>query len=231
MTSVKSSGSRSRHPERSEGTMAVGGELAHATNFLGRPWRQQAGRPPGKRGFAALSMTRNARVGTCRAFSLIEVIVAVALFAGTVTVILALLPGLTRRGVETADRLVAQRLPDALQVELQRLATAGFEALAGQTPSMGMPPVNGLAFVATREGTRLHSRDVQSPATGRIADAEQYFLIECWRFSDGPLAYDPAQSALALVVRVSWPYRQPGSSAPTAPEQRHELMFTAGVNR
>lgn len=164
-------------------------------------------------------------------FSLIEVIVAVALFAGSVTVILALLPALTRRGTETADRLVAQQLSGALRVELQRLAVPGFDALAGQAPLMGMPPENGLAFVATRGGTRLHSRDYLPPLAGRIAEGEQYYLIECWRFPDGPLQFDAAQSALALAVRVSWPYRQPGSTTPTPVESRHELMFTAGINR
>lgn len=166
-----------------------------------------------------------------RAFSLIEVIVAVAVFAGAVTVVLALLPGLTRRGTETADRLVAQQLPAALQTELRRLSSAGFDALAAQAPLMGMPPEGGLAFVAARNGARLHARDYRPPAGARIAEDEQYFLVECWRFGDGPLAYDPAQSALALAVRVSWPYRQPGSTAPTPSESRHEFLFTAGINR
>ena len=201
------------HPERSEGfrITLVGG---HAAGF-----------------FAPLRVTTKIGSVICRAFSLIEVIVAVALFAGAVSVILALLPALTRRGTETADRLVAQRLPDALRPELQRLAVSGFDALAAQAPIMGMPPVNGLAFVAPRDGARLHSRDYLPPANGRIAENDAYFLIECWQFPDGPLRFDPAQSALALAVRVSWPYRQPGSTAPTAAEQRHELMFTMGVNR
>jgi prepilin-type N-terminal cleavage/methylation domain-containing protein len=166
-----------------------------------------------------------------RAFSLIEVIVAVAVFATAVTVILALLPALTGRGIETSDRLVAARLPDALQAELARLAASGFDALAAQAPALGTPPVNGLAFVASREGARLHARDYLSPTSGRLPEAEQYFLIECWRFPDGPLRYQDSHSALAMAVRVSWPYRTSGASAPTSPESRHELMFTVGVNR
>lgn len=168
---------------------------------------------------------------TSRAFSLIEVIVAVALFAGTVAVILALLPGLVRRGTENEDRLVAQQLAEPLRVELKRLAAGGFDALAGRAPVMGQPPVNGLAFVATREGSRLHSRDYLPPETGRIAEGEQYFLVECWRFSDAPLAFDAAQSSLALAVRVSWPHRQAGTSTPTPVDARYELMFVTGVNR
>ncbi|AOS46047.1 hypothetical protein Verru16b_03142 [Lacunisphaera limnophila] len=158
-------------------------------------------------------------------------IVAVAVFATAVTVILALLPGLTGRGAESADRLVASRLPAALQVELTRLAGPGFDALAAQAPVMGTPLANGLAFVATREGVRLHASEYRPPANGRIAESDQYFLVECWRFPDGPLRFQEAQSALALAVRVSWPHRLPGVAAPTPPELRHELMFTVGVNR
>lgn len=171
------------------------------------------------------------RSAPIRAFSLIEVIVAVALFATSVAVILALLPGLTLRGTETTDRLVAQQLPDALQVELRRLAAQGFDALAGQAPVQGMPAENGLAFVATRNGARLHSRDYLPPASGRIPTGEQYYLVECWRFPSGALQFDAAQSSLALAVRVSWPYHLPGGTAPTSPDARHELMFAVGVNR
>ena len=103
--------------------------------------------------------------------------------------------------------------------------------LVAEAPVMGMPPVNGLAFVATRGGERLHARDYLPLASGRIPEDEHYFLIECWRFPDGPLRYQDSQSALALVVRVSWPYRIPGANEPTPVESRHELMFTVGVNR
>jgi prepilin-type N-terminal cleavage/methylation domain-containing protein len=171
------------------------------------------------------------RPAASRGFSLIEVIVAVALFAGTVAVILALLPGLMRQGAENSDRLVAQQLAAPLRAELQRLSAAGFDALAGRVPAMGQPPVNGLAFVASRSGAELRSRDYLPPAQGRMAEEEQYFLIECWRYPEGPLAFDAAQSSLALAVRVSWPHRQPGAGAPAPAETRHELMFATGVNR
>lgn len=166
-----------------------------------------------------------------RAFSLIEVVIAVGIFAIGITVVLALLPSLVRQGTESGDRLVAQRLPDAVHAELQRLSLAGFDALAAQTPVMGTPLDHGLALVAARDGVRLHSRDYRAPLSGRIADNDQYFLVECWRFPDGALRYDGAQSTLALTVRVSWPYRVPGAAAPTDPASRHDLMFTVSLNR
>jgi hypothetical protein len=166
-----------------------------------------------------------------RAFSLVEVIIAVGLFAIAVTAVLGLLPPLTRQAAETSDRLAAQRLPDAVKAEMVRLAAGNFDGLAAGMPLMGTPLGSGLPLVATRDGSRLHARDFRPPSAGRIADSDQYFLVEVWRFPSGPLAYDPAQSALAMFVRVSWPYRQPGSTSPTAPEARHELVFTVALNR
>lgn len=185
--------------------------------------------PPVRAGAGREALDSGPRVA--RGFSLIEVIVAVALFAGTIAVILALLPGLMLRGGENADRLVAQQLATPLRVELQRLAAAGFDALAGRVPVAGRPPVNGLAFVAGRDGLRVQSRDYLPPPADRLPENGQYFLVECWRFADPPLAFDAAQSSLALVVRVSWPYRQPGTGTPAPPAARHELMFATGVNR
>ena len=60
-----------------------------------------------------------------RAFSLIEVIIAVGVFAVAVVVILALLPPLSREATDSADALVAQSLPDSVRVELSRLAASG----------------------------------------------------------------------------------------------------------
>jgi len=157
-------------------------------------------------------------------FSLIEVLVAVALFAASVTVILALLPGLTRQAVETADRLAAQRLPDAVRVELARLAASDLDSLAAQVPVMSAALSDGLALVATRNGLRVHSRDYQPPVAGLISPEDQYFLVECWRFPDGPLRYDGAQPSLALCVRVSWPASIPAAA-------RHEFIFSTSLNR
>ncbi len=167
-----------------------------------------------------------------RAFSLVEVIIAVGLFAAAVTTVIALLPAITRQGAVTTDTLAAERLPDALKVELSRLATAGgFDALAGQVPVMTQPLGAGLAFVATRDTARLHTRDYLPPAVGRIADEEQYFLVECGRFPDEPLSYNAQKNFLALAVRVSWPYRLPGSTTPTAETARTQVMFTVSLTR
>jgi type II secretory pathway pseudopilin PulG len=162
-----------------------------------------------------------------RAFSLLEVILAVALFAGSVTVILALLPGLTRQATDTADRLTAQRLPDAVRLELARLAGSGLGLLAGKIPILDESSAPGFALVATRNGARVQARD-EPPVTGLIAANDQYFLVECWRFTDAPLWYENGGPVLALCVRVSWPY-----AGPTAPPAANtgDFMFVVSLNQ
>jgi type II secretory pathway pseudopilin PulG len=160
-----------------------------------------------------------------RSFSLVEVVIALAVFALSISVILALLLPLSRLGAQSADRLVAQRLADALQAELARLAAAEtFDALALEVPLL-MTPGSGLAFVATRDGSQLHSRHYLPPASARIAAAEQYFLLECWRFPEAPLRFEAGQSVLALAVRVSWPA---GESVAPADQ---ETLFTVTISR
>jgi hypothetical protein len=157
--------------------------------------------------------------------------IAVGVFAASVSVVIALLPALARQGGEATASLAAQSLPGALQVELSRHAAFGFDALGGQLPVMNGPLASGLAFVADRQATRLHSRDYLEPTVGVLPEAEQYFLVECWRFPNEPLRFDAQKGFLAMAVRVSWPYRLPGASTPTDQSARSHLQFTVVLNR
>ncbi len=165
-------------------------------------------------------------------FSLIEVVVAVGIFATAVAVILALLPALARQAGDSADTLTAQRLPDGLRVELQRLAAGNFDGLASAVPVMAAPLDNGLELVANRTGSVLHSAKYLPPNPSlRIAPGDQYFLIEVWRFVRPPLSYDSAAAVLPLYVRVSWPYRNPCGTAASALADRSQLTFTIALAR
>ena len=161
-----------------------------------------------------------------------EVVIAVGLFAVAVAVMLALLPALTRQNTDTSDALVAQRLPDALRIELRRVAGSDFNAFAAAIPVMTAPLTNGLALVAARDGNRLHTVSYQPLAAGAsIPPGEQYFFVETWRFNQPPLAYDSAASVLVVYVRVSWPCYNPGAVAPTALADRDQFTFLVSINR
>ena len=171
----------------------------------------------------------------CRsAFSLVEVVIAVGVFAAAVAVILSLLPALSKQSSESAAALTAQQLGDAIRVELVRVASLeGFDGLAGNLPFLAAPLTGGRQFVATRNGRRLHAV-APLPAAGAISPADQYFLIECWKFPTEPLRPDGTKAFLATFVRVSWPYQTgvaTGTVTTTPLESRTQLTFTCAINR
>jgi len=163
-------------------------------------------------------------------FTLLEVIIAVGLFVSAVSVIIALIAGLTRQGTDSNDALAAQRLPEPLKVELARLALTGLDGLADRVPVMAMPLAGGLAFAASRDSVRVDSLEFLAVADPIPAD-EQYYLVECWKFPTEPLRFDGQKAFLALYVRVSWPFRLPGAGAATAPADRSQFTFTLSLNR
>lgn len=165
-------------------------------------------------------------------FSLLEVVIAVGIFSTAIVTLLALLPALVRQAAGTGDSLAAQQLPDAIHVQLQRLAAAGFDQLASTIPVMSAPLANGLQLVAARDGGRVQA---QSPWPAAASDSipadEQYFAAEIWRFDRAPLRIDAPGAVLPLFVRVTWPYRLPGGAAPTPQAERSQFTFTLVLAR
>jgi len=169
--------------------------------------------------------------GRARGFSLVEVVLAIGVLAIAVAGVLALLPPLTREVADTSDAMTAQRLPEAVHVELERLAAGG--SLAGLASRLTVAGnASTLRLVAARDGTHVQPMD-----TADLPPEKQYFLIELWRFPPGPLAYELATGAvLPAWARVSWPYRRPGGAdgiadVETAPADRASFTFTVAVNR
>lgn len=154
---------------------------------------------------------------TVRAFSLVEVIIAVGIFSVAIATVLALLPATTKQAASSRDTQTAARLPDAVKLELQRLVPfAGYAAFAGRN------------LVAARDGTNVRAE----PAAND--NVEQYFLVEAKPFPAGtPLAYNAANPILPLTVTVSWPYRPQGPPGaflpPTAAPDREQFTFNLAL--
>lgn len=166
-------------------------------------------------------------------FSLLEVIIAIGIFAVGVSAILGLLPALSRQAGRSADTLNAMHLGDALRIELQRMAAAGgFDALAAETKPLTAPLSDTCQLVAMREGLRLHALNFQPPPEAeQFEESGRYFLIEVWRFNETMLAYESGDAALALHVRVSWPFRIPGATAPVPAAERESITFNLALHR
>lgn len=157
-----------------------------------------------------------------RAFSLIEVVVALGILAVTLIAVLGLLASSTRPAGEIADVHVAARLGGNIQDELERLkAGLGLDGLAAMVPAGGSAAP--LQLVATRDGLRVLRADGAAPAASQaltdpvrpgIANRDRYYLAEVTQQLDLP--YAPGAGFLAVSVRVTWPYRLP--RGPPTPE-------------
>jgi hypothetical protein len=167
-----------------------------------------------------------------RAFTLLEVVIATGVFAIGVVGIIALLPALGREMAMAEEQQAAHGLPDAIRLELRRLAErGGFDALAARIPLENSPLADGLALHAPRSGVFVQSAEYLPPDAGRLPDEERHFLIEAWRFGSAPLAFVTGGAALPLHVRVSWPYRIAGSPNPVAAGERRSVSFNLAVAR
>jgi len=154
------------------------------------------------------------------AFTLIEVVVAIGLWAVTVTAVIALQGGLTRSVTDVSEYYRAAQLADPIEVELRRLrdlpSQGGpadrFEALADMIcPSDSSRP---LRLVGSRDGLRvIRESEADEPATG-IARRDRHYLIEV-RQQPAPLAYTSGAGYLAVTFTVKWPYQIATESSPT----------------
>ncbi len=185
------------------------------------------------RSLTTVKVSKHRRVCQSTAFSLVEVVIAVGIFALAITVILSLLPTLVGKSASSADAFTVQRMPDGLRSEMRRLAAVGgFDGLASSVPVMSAPLDGGLRFVASNDGLNLQSLSYLPPGPNVVLPgSEQFFLIEIWRFANAPLAFDPSGALLPVYARVSWPYRVPGSAVPTVLRDRNQLTFVASITR
>ncbi len=161
------------------------------------------------------------------AFSLIEVVVAVAVVAIGIMAVLSMVPGLLRQRAETRNAQVALGLAPAIAGKLQEIATGNGGNLSGQLPLLGGDSNGRLCLVASRDGAELSLRQ----GSGAQADGDQYFLIEVFQFAHAPLAYTSGDGVLALSARVSWPYliRAGGQTTEIPPADRQAVSYTISL--
>jgi hypothetical protein len=158
------------------------------------------------------------------AFSLTEVVIALGVAATGLVVVLALLPGLLQQNSNARHAHVALGMPDAIAIELRRMAGASFSGFGATAADFSMES-SQLRLVAAEDGTDL-----------RVEGADErpaFFLIEMHRFPSGSqLSYDPSASYQILQARVSWPYRPSGSEqAEVDRRARQRVVFNVVINR
>ncbi|MDB6092500.1 MAG: hypothetical protein JWM32_62 [Verrucomicrobia bacterium] len=175
---------------------------------------------------------RRCRLVRARAFTLVEVIVAVGMLAVTTVGLVAVIAANGRTASELLRRNQADALGDAITVELWRLRelTGNLSALALLVPTE--ETAEGLRLVASIDGLKVvRESDADDPDVG-IRVGDRFFLVELRRL-ERELVFVPSAGCLAVSVEVSWPYQLRagvGSSSTTIEKSSASTtLFTVAI--
>jgi len=157
------------------------------------------------------------RQGRCthRAFSLVEVVVAVGLLSFALVAILGLMSATTRSASDLTDSEGLASLGAGVQRELERIeASVGLGGFADLVPAGGSAAP--LRLVGIRDGCRVLRADGADPAANHplddpvlpgIANRERFYLVEVTRLAEPDGSADGG--FIAVSARCSWPYELP----------------------
>jgi type II secretory pathway pseudopilin PulG len=173
------------------------------------------------------------------AFSLIEVVIAVGIFAIAIVSIVGLLVPIRNSVSDVRDTDDAARVAAVIQAQLQEI---GFQALArtGATP-VGLNYLNTMpaaGLFASRDGTKVGLGDDTAKWGNPVSDEEKFFKVELIRnttLSPDTNANDTDAGYLAFTIKLTWPAfasNPPGGpSVVASPSQQSTLLLPAAITR
>jgi len=164
-----------------------------------------------------------------RAFSLIEVVAAVGIFAIGMVAVLALFTPITKSVATVSEAESAARVAEAVLARLQAMkfdevaallqdpadvqrndASGSYNPNDGTHPAVIFAKLDGEIGLYATNGT---TSGWMNSAGARLPDADKYFEIELIRNAMlSPSANDTTASMLAFAMRVRWPAFLSGSS-------------------
>lgn len=158
-----------------------------------------------------------------KAFSLVEVVVAVGVFGIAVVALLGVLTATGKTVGDLSDSDAAAKLAANVESEMRRYASiqTDFNAFASGIPASGAA---SLELYATKDGGRVvvesaadNNLDGAAPTlpTG-ISGRDRYFCVKVNRMP-APLNYTNGNGFVALSVVVEWPYQLPLGPEPSSP--------------
>jgi hypothetical protein len=149
---------------------------------------------------------------TAPAFTLVEVVMAIGVLAGTVVTVLVLQGAIGRSVSEISSQERASQLMDASMIELARLRDRPvadgqpnrLDALAAVIPASDSS--QPLKLVGARDGLRVVNEGEADDPTIGVPRRDRYYVIEV-RQQPAPLDYRRDAGYLALRLTVRWPYQ------------------------
>lgn len=170
------------------------------------------------------------------AFSLVEVILAIGVFALTIVAVIGLLGPIAQQVRDLQDTKVANSLPAPIREELNRI---GFEHFVTSSfdGTRNLPTV----LFGTEDGGRVvgYDGDLETPgaviprdgtAPPPIDPEDQYFGIEVSAPEPGSnLEYQDGDAHVAFRVVISWPNRLPPDGVFVEPENRRTFEYHTAI--
>lgn len=168
-------------------------------------------------------------------FSLVEVVVAVGIFALAIVGVIGLLGPTTRSVADVSDSDAATRVIATIQAALQqRVASSstGFTTLGSALQVNATPTYD---FYATKDG-RFVGKATDFSAAG-LTDADKFFefaLLRNTSLSGANAAGDASAGYLAFTISLRWPAYVPSPSGPSTAvidSQKSSMIVPAAVTR
>jgi type II secretory pathway pseudopilin PulG len=172
-----------------------------------------------------------------RAFSLVEVVVAIGIFALALASVVGLVAAVTKRVNEVSESDDASRLLVNLQAKLQAVSFTAIRAYINLAPISNIPADDRI--YASRDGSLLGRGDQTAVwnvnGTAGIQaeeDALKYFLVEM-RPNDAlsPPGNDATAGYLAFTVRLIYPAYLGDGTPVTDSSQQSILVMPVAVTR
>lgn len=160
-----------------------------------------------------------------RGFSLVEVIVAVGIFALAIVGVIGLLVPTSKNITEVADSDSAARVISAIQSGLQK---AGFVAIKGY---LDAPNPADATFYASKDGSKIGT----TTSASWTSDAEKFFKFTLVRNESLSKAdADDSAGFLAFTIVLRWPAYSPinqNQSVEVDASQQSVMVVPAAITR
>lgn len=157
---------------------------------------------------------RSTRLG----FSLLEVVIAIGIFATGIVVVLGLMGTMAGRSTEATESVTALNMPSLIESALREQADNDFAAIQSFV-------ANESTLVANHAGDRIRVRPADADA-----DDDSFFLIKLneLKSDEFTAVHDVVET---IAVTVSWPYKPFGATTITPPKDRSSVSFNLAISR
>lgn len=157
-----------------------------------------------------------------KGFSLVEVVVAVGIFALAIVGVIGLLSPTNKAIADVSDSDASSRAISAIQTGLQQ---AGYEAVRTSLIA-GTPADNDYVFFSSKSGDKVGLSGVFTQ------DADKFFEFALIRNAAlSSVDNDPTAGFLAFTISLRWPAYLPNGQRFTAHQQKSVLIVPAAITR